>query len=131
MRFCMSCSCRQRPSIAVPLLVAAGGSLVLLLASLTAAQDQRDSQERPPPEARGKGPRKAQRDSNDERPRPGPPRGPGGEGFRGPGRDFGGEGPPGFRGGDGPREMTVNKGYVFIDGEYISPPYEIRSTDSD
>jgi hypothetical protein len=125
----MSRSCSQRPTLAVPVVVAAG-CLLLFLVSSAAAQDQRESPERPAPEARSKGFRKAPREPNDERPRPGPPREFGGGGIHPPSRDFGSDGPPGFRGGDFPREMTVNKGYVFIDGEYLAPPYALRATEN-
>src|SRR4051812_33849026 len=30
------------------------------------------------------------------------------------------------RGDDGPLEVTIDKGYLFLNGEYISPPYEVR-----
>lgn len=45
-------------------------------------------------------------------------------------RDGGPGGPPPFgRGPDSPTEVTVKRGFVFVDGEYITPPYEIRYAD--
>src|SRR5687767_7017792 len=47
-----------------------------------------------------------------------------------PPRDYGGPGMPPPRSFEWPTEATVqSKGYVFLDGEYISPPYEIRFAD--
>src|SRR5205823_5785363 len=49
-----------------------------------------------------------------------PPRGfdPPPRGFEPPSRSF-----------DGPMEATAKTGFLFIDGEYIPPPYEIRYAD--
>jgi Domain of unknown function (DUF5658) len=41
-----------------------------------------------------------------------------------------GPGPPGFsRGIDWPSEAIATKGFVFLDGEYVAPPYQIRYVD--
>lgn len=125
-----------------------GSAILSLLALLVAwnshgilAQEVTDQTEessrrdrRPPPQEERRGKDSMRGREDDARGR---------EGFRGrdeqrgrddgPGRDggrgFGGPGPPRF---DGPTEAKVNdKGFLFIDGEYIAPPYQIRHEGDD
>src|SRR4051812_21131869 len=113
MRFSMSCNISQCWRANTVFSAAAGFIVLLYVIAPVTAQGRRDFEGRGPPEARGESSRSPRRESDGEGSRPFP-------------REFGGDGPPGFRGGEFPRETTatVNKGYVFIDGEYLAPPYE-------
>src|SRR5947207_492108 len=79
---------------------AAVAVLILASASVALAQGRRDREEGRPP-----------RDFRSAPDRP-PPRG-----FES------------SRGFDAPQEATVKTGFLFLDGEYLSPPYEIRFAD--
>src|SRR2546423_3226562 len=79
--------------------------LALAAASPTIAQGRRDE---------GRFPRDP-RSTPDRPPRP----------YDSPPRGF--EPPPRFS--DAPLEATVKTGFLFLDGEYVAPPYEIRYAD--